>query len=278
MAPPHLVEIEGRLWVVNEPTGFPVYDFNFEDHFSCRHPWRLDSVVTAVARMGAAVDYDARYRELLEWKVRLVHTPEQYNRTSNLPEWYPLLRDLTPKSVWFEEMPRAADVEADFDWPIFVKGERQTNRHGRDHSIIENPEHFERVMQEWRQVPLLAWQRVVCRQFIPLRPVSEAASEAFPKSFEFRTFWWHNTCVGIGNYWTSEVYNLRPADREQVLALGREVANRMQVTFLVVDIAQARDGKWIVIECNDGQDSGYAGVNPHFLWQNVVDAIGGEKP
>jgi len=42
------------------------------------------------------------------------------------------------------------------------------------------------------------------------------------------------------------------------------------VLVLVVDVAQSIDGRWIVIECNDGQESGYAGVSPIGLWQNII--------
>lgn len=34
----------------------------------------------------------------------------------------------------------------------------------------------------------------------------------------------------------------------------------VNVRFLVVDLALTADACWIVIECNDGQDSGYAGA------------------
>jgi hypothetical protein len=43
------------------------------------------------------------------------------------------------------------------------------------------------------------------------------------------------------------------------------------VPFLVVDVAQDVDGRWWVIECNDGQEAGYAGVSPFALWQRVVE-------
>jgi len=43
------------------------------------------------------------------------------------------------------------------------------------------------------------------------------------------------------------------------------------VPFLVVDVAQTEAGRWVVIECNDGQESGYAGVSPFGLWQKIVD-------
>ena len=44
----------------------------------------------------------------------------------------------------------------------------------------------------------------------------------------------------------------------------------MNVPFLVVDLAMTATGRWIVIECNDGQESGYAGVSPIGLWQTIL--------
>lgn len=49
-----------------------------------------------------------------------------------------------------------------------------------------------------------------------------------------------------------------------------KAAQRLAVTFLVVDIAQRSNGQWIVIECNDGQESGYAGLSPFSLWKNIL--------
>jgi hypothetical protein len=53
--------------------------------------------------------------------------------------------------------------------------------------------------------------------------------------------------------------------------VAQEAVTRLGVPFLVVDLAQRVDGQWIVIECNDGQESGYAGVHPFAMWQNVVE-------
>jgi hypothetical protein len=94
-----------------------------------------------------------------------------------------------------------------------------------------------------------------------------------PRAFEFRSFWWKGQCVGIGPYWMDEHYELTAPERSAALALGSEAARRLNVTFLVVDLAQRADGKWIVIECNDGQDSGYAGASPFLMWRRVLDLL-----
>ncbi len=265
------IELEGKLWLAIKPIGMPVYDFEFERVFACRHAWRIEQEIVAIARMGAAPDYAQRYQDLLQLGVRLVHSPEEYARTSHLPNWYPLIQDFTPKSVWFDELPTIADIEASFTWPVFLKGERQTNRHNRRQSIIENRHHFTQIMAEWRQDPILGWQRVVCREYLPLRQVAVPSAEALPKSFEFRTFWWRNECVGIGRYWVSETYKPTDTELTAIQQSAGEAARRLNVTFLVVDIAQTQSGDWTVIEVNDGQDSGYAGVNPMLMWRNILD-------
>ena len=127
-----LVLVEDVLWVATRPTGMGRYDFAFEQFFACRHPVWREGVVRAVGRMGATGEYAERYERLPGEGVRLVHSPAEYERTSRLPGWYPLLEDLTPWSVWFDRRPSAAEVGAVFAWPVFVKGERQTSRHRRE--------------------------------------------------------------------------------------------------------------------------------------------------
>lgn len=271
MKPPQLTQLEDQLWIVREPTGVGAYDFAFEQHFACRHPAWLDEPVVAVARMGAAPDYPARYAALQDWGVTLVHTPEQYETTSTLPRWYPLLEELTPASRVYETLPEAEAIERDFDYPLFIKGERQTHKHNRRQSIIEGPAQLREVLADWRRDPILGWQRLVCRRFERLRPVGAARGATIPCSFEFRSFWWHGRCVGIGRYWATERYALDAAERREALSLGREAARRVGVPFLVVDLAQTADGRWLVIEINDGQDSGYAGCDRRALWRHVLD-------
>lgn len=274
MSFPGLTVIEDKLWCVVQRVENPSYDFPFESHFACRHPHYLESQVTAIARMGAAEDYAHRYLELQQAGIKLVHSPEQYQLTSELPCWYPLLQDLTPRSICFDSPPSVADIEELFDWPVFLKGERQTSRHQRRLSIIENPAQFESVMAEWRQDPILAWQRIACREFVPLRHVeADHSAYALPKSFEFRTFWWQGQCVGWGQYWTGVTYRPTPAEQAEMLSVAEKAARRLGVVFLVVDVAQTHEGEWIVIEVNDGQDSGYAAVNRHAMWQSIVDLI-----
>jgi len=272
MTPPQITLLEGKVWLVTSPTGFGQYDFNFDSLFACDHPFRLDEEITAVARMGATQDYPTRYEQLLEMGIKLIHSPDDYLRTSVLPTWYPLIEEFTPKSLWFEKPPPISEIEASFNWPIFVKGERQTSKHDGSLAIIRSAAHYQNLIQQWESDPILWWQRIVCREFVELQPATDEIEQgSMPKSYEFRTFWWKGTCVGIGRYWVAVNYKISESDRSEITKIGEEVARRIESPFLVIDFAKSHAGDWIVIECNDGQDSGYAGVNPGLMWRNIVE-------
>lgn len=263
--------LEDALWVATMAVGVPAYDFAFERFFACRRPLYRPAPLTAVGRFGVSTNYAELYAQLAAQGVRLVHTPAQYRLTSELPEWYPLLADLTPRSVWFAQPPSAAQIEREFGWPVFLKGSRQTSRHRAALAILRSREEYARAAEEYARSPLLRAQALVCRELVPLRLVPAPPSDRIPPAFEFRTFWWRGQCVGAGPYWAALAdYSWSAAERRAALAVAAEAARRLAVPFLVVDVAQTQRGEWIVIEVNDGQESGYAGIAPLVLWQAVV--------
>jgi hypothetical protein len=264
--------LEDIVWVAASATGLQVYDFSFSTYFVCRHPWQRPDSITAIGRFGVTTNYEEFYNTLESSGIRLIHTPQQYLSASELTQWYPKLEDLTPRSLWFAEPPSAREVEDHFNWPIFVKGSRQTNRHKAELSIIHSPQEFERLLQVYRASPILHWQALVCREYVNLRPVTGSTGDKIPPSFEFRSFWWYGICVGAGPYWAAfTTYQWNRSEEQAALAIARLAAQRMNLPFLVVDVAQTVEGDWIVIECNDGQESGYAGISPMLLWKNIIE-------
>jgi len=266
--------LEDRLWLLVSQIGVPIYDFNFRDWFHTHTPYDPPEKIEAVARVGAVADYDHFYSQYKADGVSVINSPEEHFRASQLDLWYPLLADLTPQSVCFRGRPSLEQVKARLDWPVFMKGARQTSRHQRKLSLIENDGDFLAAMERYAADPILGWQDVVCRKFIPLRRLADAEVDGskIPRRFEFRTFWWKGQLAGAGRYWwEGPAYDWTQSERAAGLSVAGEAARRVKVPFLVVDIAQTESGRWIVIECNDGQESGYAGVSPFALWQKVVD-------
>jgi ATP-grasp domain, R2K clade family 3 len=270
--------LEDSVWIACAVTGLPGYDFPFDRFFACRRLWQRPGAISAIGRFGVTTNYSQLYAELQTLGVRLIHTPKQYKLASDLTEWYPRIQEFTPRSVWFSEPPSPAVVEELFGWPVFVKGSRQTSRHNAQLSIIHSPEEFERVAELYRHDPILHWQPFVCREYIRLRPVEGDAGDKIPPSFEFRTIWFRGECVGAGPYWTgSSSYKWTRTEEQEAIALAHEVASRIGAPFLVIDVAQTIEGKWMAIECNDGQESGYAGVSPIGLWNKIVNFERGDS-
>jgi hypothetical protein len=268
----NLVLVEKNLWLLTAPMNVANYDFAFEQFFRCYHPYKLSSEITAIGRIGADPNYPTLYTSLANEGISLIHTPEQHQKCSELPHWYPLLRDLTPKSVWFSEKPTVEQITQEFEFPIFLKGARQTRKHQKKLSIIEDAQALSEALVEYARDPMLWWQSVVCREYVELRAVGDDNTDKIPASFEFRTFWWKGQLVGAGRYWfEASDYNWTAEEKLEALSIAQEASNRLNVPFLVVDIAQRTDDLWIVIEVNDGQESGYAGISPFRLWSNILN-------
>ena len=189
-----------------------------------------------------------------------------------MESWYPLLKELTPRTQVFDTLPSAEEIESNFQWPVFMKGSRQTSKHNPDLSVIRDRSHYERASEQYRDDVILHWQKPVIREFIPLRSVEGSVPGKVQPSVEYRSFWWHGDCVGWGRYW----YQVAPyecPDAEVGLAVAQQAATRLKVPFLVIDFAKTADGRWIVIECNDAQESGYVGIPPQALWQQVLARV-----
>ncbi len=266
-----LLLVEEAVWLLTQQTNNPAYDFAFDSTFACRRPWQRPGDVTAVARVGAPPDYDGLFSHLADCGITLVNSPRQHLNGSELPEWYPCIADVTPRSAWYDSPPPSSVVADSIGWPVFVKGARQTSRHDPRKCIAREPTEYEQLIEEYRRDAILGWQQCVIREFVRLRPVQCSFTIKIQPSFEFRTFWWQKQLVGAGPYWSQFAnYAWTNAERDACLAVAGAAAARVDCPFLVVDMAQTLDGDWIVIECNDAQESGYAGVSPFALWNEII--------
>lgn len=268
----NITQIEKKLIVIHQQVGVAAYDFSFELHFSCDHPYSIEQEALCILRVGAIADYDSEFKEKLDMGLRLVNSPAEHTLASELEAWYPLISDFTPRTLVFDALPAIEEIEANFQWPVFLKGSRQTSKHNPELSIIQNREHYAIARQQYQNDAILHWQKPVIREFIPLLPVAGYVPGKVQPSVEYRSFWWHGECVGWGRYW-SQVAAYACPDAESGLAIAKVAAQRLGVPFLVIDFAKTRNGQWIIIECNDAQESGYAGVQPQLLWRNILEQI-----
>lgn len=264
--------LEDMVWIAMLSVDLPSYDFDFASYFSCRRPWQRPDLITAIGRFGVTTNYQGIYERLLSNGVKLIHTPEQYQQSSELINWYPLLQDLTPRSCWYDRPPSIKEIEQEFKWPIFIKGSRQTSRHRSALSIIHSPQQYQTVVEHYQKDLILHWQKFVCREFISLRSIPAPPTDKIPPSFEFRTFWWYGELISAGPYWSAFVsYQWQREEELKAIKVAQIAAQRLNLPFIVIDVAQTVNGDWIVIECNDGQESGYAGIYPIYFWQRLIE-------
>ena len=272
----NITYVQDKLIVMSKEVGVSAYDFDFELYFECTHPYRIEQEALCVLRIGPIVDYEAEFNEKLRMGLRLVNSPIEHIRASELEIWYPLIEELTPRTIVFDSLPSAETIESSFDWPVFLKGSRQTSSHNPELSIITSREHYNRAVKQYQEDSILHWQKPAVREFIPLMPVAGFVPRKIRPSVEFRSFWWYGECVGWGQYW----YQIAPydcVDIKEGLAVAQQAASLVQVPFLVVDFAKTRDSRWIVIECNDAQESGYARISPYKVWVEVLKRIIGQS-
>lgn len=265
----NITRLENRLVIASQTVGVSIYDFDFDLNFQCTHPYVFEGEEHCVLRIGAVADYALRFEEMLELGLRLINSPSEHEMASQLEHWYPLITDLTPRTQVFDSMPPVDEVQANFSWPIFLKGSRQTSKHNTLLSIIENAVAYDIAAEAYAKDEILHWQKPVIREFVPLLRVAGNVAMKIPPSMEYRSFWWDGRCVGWGRYWY-QVPAYHCSDATVGLDMAREVAERLTVPFLVVDFAKTAAGDWIIIECNDGQEAGYSAIDPRSLWRQIL--------
>lgn len=207
--------------------------------------------------------------------MELLVSEEEHLRCSTIEKWYPLLQERTPFTMIYDNLPHIDELLEYFSLPVLIKGNRQTNRHKKAQSIIEDAASYKKLQNIWNQDKVLSWQKVAIREYVPLQEVDkDSFPDMVPISYEFRFFYFQKKCMAFGSYWNiGTTYSLTNDELKEILPLTNWVANKLDVNFVAIDVAKTASGKWILIEVNDAQESGYTGVNPLILWNNVIDSI-----
>lgn len=131
------------------------------------------------------------------------------------------------------------------------------------------------IMCELSTDPLIGPQGLVFRQYVPLHTY-EIGINGMPMTNEWRTFWYKDRMVDAGFYWSimddvDEDGQLPPA-AESIARQAAEILSQ-HTNFFVVDVAEGQDGKWWVVEVNDGQMSGLSTIPPRRFYQNLRDTL-----
>jgi hypothetical protein len=218
---------------------------------------RLDEAIREVRGSGTAVyrgwmfrgaEYHALYAALADRGVVLGTTPQMYRSAHELPGWYGVFIELTPRSLWTE---RVDVVEACELLSLLRPGPAVVK------DFVKSMKHY------WIEAAFIpdvgervAAERVI-RRFVELRGTDIEGGIVLREFEDFlqpelRTWWYRDKCILVTPHPDSP-------DALVPTNIGLEdiaaAVARLGSLFVVVDIALTRKGRWRVIEVGDGQVS-----------------------
>jgi hypothetical protein len=218
--------------------------------------------------------------EALETKgVRLLNDPAAYRHCHHLPESYPAIEPHTPRSAWIKT---TGDVSTDEimgllrpfgSAPVVVKDYVKSRKHewaeacfipsAADRAAVE------RVVRRFLELQGDDLSEgLVFREFVEFEPLGRHPRSGMPLTKEFRLFFLDGQPVFWTPYWEEGDYAGLTPPVERFAAVAGGVRSR----FFTMDVAQRRDGDWMIVELGDAQVAGlpdHADVDGFYkaLWE-----------
>jgi hypothetical protein len=207
--------------------------------------------------------YDALYSALAQRGLHLLNDSAAYARAHYLPNWYPLLAERTPRSVWLRtegDVPAAelAELLHDFNGgPVIVKDFVKSQKHRwAEACFIPNSSDLDAVQRVVSRFVELQGpdlnEGLVFRQFEEFQPLTDHSRSGMPLTYEYRIFFLDRDPILTSAYWEEG----ECTGPEPTLDLFQSVAAHVQSRFFTMDVALRRDGTWRIVELGDGQVAG----------------------
>jgi hypothetical protein len=202
---------------------------------------------------------------------KLINSYDQHRYIADLGNWYQDLYEVTPRT--WDNIPDLPD-----NCSFILKGETNSKKfYWRSSMFANNKREAVEVQGKLQQDSMLQYQKIYIREYIPLEKLCDGL-QGLPISREYRFFVYKKTILSGGFYWSSHIeeilergIKIDPA--EVPITFLYSVIDKIQSTelvnppvYYVIDVAKTYDGKWIVIELNDGTMSGLSENNPDVLY------------
>ena len=232
-----------------------------------------------VGRYSVLPWYNELYLDLKDSGAELLQTPHMHHWIADM-DWAfdGCLDELTfPTWIGCEKTPKEAA-------PFVLKG--KTNSKKQNWSELMYAETWDDAVRKesiLMRDGLIGEQGVVIRKYTPLITYFNAIG-GMPITKEFRIFIFNRKILSIGYYWHAFSEDLEfhgyevPSIEEVPIDFVNGVIERIAVygqnpLFYVMDVGEGQDGRWWVIELNDGQQSGLSACNPDELYANLAEGI-----
>jgi hypothetical protein len=200
--------------------------------------------------------------------IYLINDERAYEGCHYLPESYRAIEAYTPRTVWTKDTSIDAIMlllEPFGDQPIIVKDFVKSQKHYwleacfiPSASDRQSVEHVVKRFLELQGDDLN--EGLVFREFVEFEPLAAHSKSGMPLTKEFRIFWLDGEPIFSTEYWEEGDYqNSKPPidDFRKVANVIRDTANPgVRSRFFTMDVAQRRNGDWMIVELGDAQVAG----------------------
>ncbi len=220
-----------------------------------------------IGRYSVLPFYRELESELNSRNITLANSYAQHNYIADIENYYYDIQDITPKTYF-----QWGNLN---DGDYVVKGRTNSRKHQWNKQMFCSKNDIPKVVDSLMNDALIREQGLCVREYVPLHKYDESIN-GLPITNEWRLFYWKNKLLAYGYYWASfsehKPYDVLPA---RAIDLSNYAAYRISqhTNFFVLDIAETENGEWIVIEVNDGQQSGLSMVKPYELYANLLREI-----
>lgn len=227
------------------------------------HPVEQEELAVYRGWMMRPEQYEQLYQGLLQKNIRLINDPHAYKHCHHLPESYEKIKSKTPETVWTNsDTENIKKALLGFGAvPLIVKDYVKSEKHHWEEAcFIPDASSTEAALAVVNKFLELRGsflnEGLVFRRFEELTFLTEHSKSAMPLTKEFRTFFVNQNLMQVFKYWEEGDYGETQAELTPFL----EMAASVESNFFTMDIAQKKDGEWIIMELGDGQ---VAGLPPH---------------
>ena len=227
-----------------------------------------------IGRYACLPYYAELEADLKEHGSYLIDNHSSHMYVADLQNWYQDLREYTPKT-WFslEEFRRDNPTGS-----FVLKGQTNSKKQQWNSMMFAATENdVSTVFSRLNDDGYICDQNIYIREYVPLRQFG-IGIRGLPITEEYRFFILDGKIVGSGYYWSQfpeikEQYKLSPDEVPE--SFLKDVISRVgnKIRFYVLDVARKRDGSWMIIEMNSGQQSGLSDVNPAELYSNIFESL-----
>lgn len=219
--------------------------------------------------------YTAIYEAALLKNIRLINSPEHYQRAQEFDLAYLYLQELTPESFVITSIDQCQHAFSALGAPVFVKGAIQSRkRKGLKACVAYQEQELEDIVKDLFAQPEFTGGRILIRRLIPLKRTGQFGTD-FPKGREYRCFVYKGQVIGLAYYWEGQdpFGPLSESERHEVIELAQKSAQKLDVPYLAVDIGQCENDSWTIIETGDAQFTSVSQIPIQELWRNLKKAI-----